>query len=278
MAQSVSTRPAGAPDALSKPMSCAQSSRRLLLETALSDRHPQPPEPSEERDFVALDEIQAFIREDPVGKFYSYKRGEPDPYLNRGCSVVEASLALACAHPNVKLAVRAKQNVDTLWERGAEGAYPMLFSGQPSASQIWGSVRLRRAVGDRLHQIGKELKGRGSDVADRGDLVVTHLVFQSIDRKDMGAEEYDWEGTLAKAGSLVDSVFPRLLHHIDAEYGPDSASLTPYPADPARCCKLTELVLRDVRSDTGTPIDDGYRLKKGQRKRKPAAPTARRSC
>src|SRR5699024_6778828 len=113
----------------------------------------------EERDFVALDEIQAFIREDfgSIGKFYSYKRGEPDPVPEQGCSVVEASLALACAHPNVKLAVRAKQNVDTLWEWGAEGAYPMLFSGQPSASQIWGSVRLRRAVGDRLHQIGKEL-------------------------------------------------------------------------------------------------------------------------
>jgi len=232
----------------------------------------------EERDFVALDEIQAFIREDfgSIGKFYSYKRGEPDPVPEQGCSVVEASLALACAHPNVKLAVRAKQNVDTLWERGAEGAYPMLFSGQPSASQIWGSVRLRRAVGDRLHQIGKELKGRGSDVADRGDLVVTHLVFQSIDRKDMGAEEYDWEGTLAKAGSLVDSVFPRLLHHIDAEYGPDSkASLTRTLSDPARCRKLTELVLRDVRSDTPVPpIDDGYRLKKGQRKRKPRRPNS----
>ncbi|WP_026119218.1 AIPR family protein [Nocardiopsis ganjiahuensis] len=232
----------------------------------------------EERDFVALDETQALIREDfgTIDKFYSYKRGEPDPVPEQGCSVVEASLALACAHPNVKLAVRAKQNVDTLWERGTEGAYPMLFSGQPSASQIWGSVRLRRAVGDWLHQIGKDLKGRGSDVADRGDLLVTHLVFQSIGRKDMGAEEYDWEGTLARAENIVDSVFPRLLHHIDTEYGPDSkASLTRTLSDPARCRKLTDLVLRDVRSDAPVPaIDDDYRLKKGQRKRKQRRPNS----
>jgi hypothetical protein len=232
----------------------------------------------EERDFVALDETQALIREDfgNIGKFYTYKRGEPDPVPEQGCSVVEASLALACAHPNVKLAVRAKQNVDTLWERGAEGAYPMLFGEQPSASQIWGSVRLRRAVGERLHQVGKELRGRGSDVADRGDLLVTHLVFQSIGRKDMGAEEYDWEGTLEKAQDLVDSVFPRLLHHIDAEYGPDSkASLTRTLSDPVRCRKLAELVLHDIRSSSPVPaIDDGYRLKKGQRKRKPRRPNS----
>lgn len=232
----------------------------------------------EERDFVALDETQALIREDfgIIDKFYSYKRGEPDPVPEQGCSVVEASLALACAHSNVKLAVRAKQNVDTLWERGAEGAYPMLFDGQPSASQIWGSVRLRRAVGDCLHQVGKDLRGRGSDVADRGDLLVTHLVFQSIDRKDMGAEEYDWAGPLSQAEHLVNSVFPRLLHHIDSEYGPDSkASLTRTLSDPARCRKLIELVLHDVRSNAVVPaIDDDYRLKKGQRKRKPRRPNS----
>jgi hypothetical protein len=232
----------------------------------------------EDRDFVALDETQALIREDfgTLDKSYTYKRGEPDPVPDQGCSVVEASLALACAHPNVKLAVRAKQNVDTLWERGSEGAYPMLFAGQPSAHQIWGSVRLRRAVGDRLHEIGKGLRGRGSDVADRGDLLVTHLVFQCIERKDMSAEDYDWDGMVLRAAGLADTLFPWLLHHIDAEYGPESkASLTRTLSDPTRCRELVQLVMRDVRAGAAVPpIDDGYQLKKGERKRKPRRPNS----
>src|SRR5690606_29548851 len=83
----------------------------------------------EDRDFVALDEVQSRIREDfaiRLEKTYTYKRGEPDPAPDSGCSVEQAAVALACAHPNPKLVVRAKQNVATLWERGAGGAYELL--------------------------------------------------------------------------------------------------------------------------------------------------------
>lgn len=224
------------------------------------------------RDFIALDETQALIREDfgVLGKSYNYKRGEPDPTPEEGCSVVEAAIALACLHPNVKLVIRAKQHVDTLWERGPEGAYPMLFGGQPSASQIWGAVQLRRAVGTRLHQIGKELRGRGSDVAEHGDLIITHLVFQCVDHKGMDSEEYDWDKALSKTDDLVNIVLPWFLYHMDAEYGPDSkSSLIRTLSDPSRCQELIALVLRDIQACQPVPaVSDEYQLTEGQQERR----------
>ncbi|WP_017611995.1 AIPR family protein [Nocardiopsis salina] len=252
------------------------SDRSSLLPTRITDTRNRQNR-VEDRDFVALDETQALIREDfgTQDLAYTYKRGEPDPVPEHGCSVVEAAVALACAHPNVKLAVRAKQNVDSLWEQGADGAYPLLFGVQPSVHQIWGSVRLRRAVGDHLHGLGKKLRGRGSDMADRADLLVTHLVFRFIGGKETSTDDFDWDSTLERAGELVDTVFPWLLHHVDSEYVPDKTSLTRTLADPTRCRELGDLVLRDVLAQKSTPdIDTAYRLQQGQRKRKPRRPNS----
>ncbi len=210
----------------------------------------------EDRDFVALDEVQALIREDfalTLERTYTYKRGEADPGPEYGCSVVQAAVALACAHPNPKLVVRAKQNVDTLWEQGPEGAYPMLFGEQPGAHQIWGSVRLQRAIGTELHKIGKRLKGRASDVTDRADLFITHLTFQIIDRQGIEDDEYDWEGVIRRVPELVPEVLARLMRHVDAEYGPESRkSLSRTLADPTRCRHLAQLVVQDAHE--GTPL------------------------
>ncbi|WP_236572219.1 AIPR family protein [Nocardiopsis sp. FR4] len=224
----------------------------------------------EERDFVALDRTQTYIREEfalVLDKTYTYKRGEADPSPDQGCSVTQAAVALACAHPNTKLTVRAKQNVDTLWERGSDGAYDLLFKEQPSASMIWGMVRLHRATVARVHEVAKKYKGRAADVADRGDFLIAHLVSQIIDRKGMDDVEYGWDGVLARVPALVDTVFPWLVHHVDLAFGPDSKkSLTRTLSDPLRCRLLSDAVLRDVRAGGESPkVPDDYLRQAQQR-------------
>ncbi len=105
------------------------------------------------RDFIALDPVQAEIREElrlSLGKTYIYKRGAPDPAPDTGCSVVQAAVALACAHHSAELAVRAARDTNLLWERGDRGAYSRIFAEAPGAYRIWRSVELHRAVGDAL--------------------------------------------------------------------------------------------------------------------------------
>lgn len=233
----------------------------------------------EQRDFIALDEVQAMIREDFVlslNKSYVFKRGEPDPAPDEGCSVVHAAIALACAHRNTELAVRAKRDTDLLWERGSGGAYPRLFGERPGAFQIWRSVLVHRAVGTALNEERKKFQKRAADVGQRGDLLVTHLVFQLIDQDRIDDPEYDWATALREVPSLTNRVLSWLIHHIDTEYGPTSF-LSGTLTDAGRCKRLAELVLRDAQREGVIPdLPAVYRATKagGRRPRRPnAVPT-----
>lgn len=229
----------------------------------------------EQRDFIALDEVQAMVREDfmlSLQKSYVFKRGEPDPAPDEGCSVVHAAIALACAH-NTELAVRAKRDTDLLWERGSGGAYPRLFGERPGAFQIWRSVLVHRTVGTALNEERKRFQKRAADVSHRGDLLVTHLVFQLLDQDRIDDPDYDWDAALREVPALTNRVLSWLIHHIDAEYGPTSF-LSGTLTDAGRCKRLAELVLRDAEREGVIPdLPAIYKATK-ESKRKPRRPNA----
>jgi hypothetical protein len=214
------------------------------------------------RDFIALEPAQAEIREDfllSLGKTYVYKRGEPDPAPDAGCSVVHAAIALACAHRSPELAVRASQDTDLLWERESTGAYPRLFGEVPTAYRIWRSVQVCRAVGTALEVERKRLHGRASDMARRGEMLVTHLVFQLIDHDEIDDPGLDWRPTLDRVPALTTSVLSWLIHHMDAEYGKNSFLSNTF-TDETRCKHLAKRVVEDVRRGGTVPVlPDDYR-------------------
>lgn len=228
----------------------------------------------EQRDFIALDEVQAMIREDfmlSLNKSYVFKRGEPDPAPDEGCSVVHAAIALACAHRNTELAVRAKRDTDLLWERGGGGAYPRLFGERPGAFQILRSVLVHRTVGNALNEERKRFQKRAADVSQRGDLLVTHLVFQLLDQDRIDDPEYDWDAALREVPALTNRVLSWLIHHIDTEYG-STSFLSGTLTDAGRCKRLAELVLRDAEREGVIPdLPAAYKATK-ESKRKPRRP------
>jgi hypothetical protein len=232
-----------------------------------------------QRDFIALDTTQAQIREDfllSVGKIYVFKRGEPDPSPDAGCSLEHAAVALACAHRSPELAVRASQGTDSLWERGSSGAYPRLFSEQPTAHRIWRLVQARRAVGAALESLRKGLHGRAADMARRGELLVTHLVFQLLDLEEVDEFGFDEQAMLERIPELTGQVLPWLIYHVDAEYGQNSFLSTTF-TDETRCKDLAKLVLDDVRHGRTVPdLRDDYLppRRRPRRQRRPnAVPT-----
>ncbi|WP_199487461.1 AIPR family protein [Actinomadura spongiicola] len=215
-----------------------------------------------QRDFIALDATQAVIREDfllSLGKTYVFKRGEPDPSPNAGCSVEHAAIALACAHRSPELAVRASHGTGTLWERGSSGAYPRLFGETPTAYRIWRLVQARGAVGVSLGVKHKELRGRAADMARRGDLLITHLVFQLLDLEEIDEHDFDEEAMSASIPDMTDEVLSWLIHHVDAQYGENSFLSTTF-TDETRCKHLAKLILEDVRRGGTVPsLRDDYR-------------------
>ncbi|MER5363377.1 AIPR family protein [Streptomyces sp. NPDC002785] len=243
---------------------------RRITETTNTQNH------VEQRDFIALDEVQAMIREDfalSLQKSYVYKRGEPDPAPGEGCSVVHAAIALACAHHGTELTVRTKRDTDLLWERGTGGAYPRLFGERPSAFQIWRSVLVHRAVGAALNEERKKFQKRAADVAQRGDLLVTHLVFQLLEQDRIDDPDHDWDTVLAEVPALTARVLEWLIHHIDGEFG-QTSFLSGTLTDVARCKQLAALVLRDAQREGVIPdLPAEYRPSEGG-KRKPRRPNA----
>jgi hypothetical protein len=232
-----------------------------------------------QRDFIALDSTQPKIREDfllSLGKLYVFKRGEPDPSPDAGCSVEHAAVALACAHRSPELAVRASQGTDTLWERGPSGTYQRLFGEQPTAHRIWRLVLARRAVGAALESIRKGLYGRAADMTRRGELLITHLVFQHLDLEEIDEFGVDERAMLESIPDLTDHVLSWLIYHVDAEYGPNSFLTTTFTNE-TRCKDLATLVLDDVRHGRTVPVlPDDYLppSRKSRRQRRPnAVPT-----
>ena len=234
----------------------------------------------ERRDFVALDPVQAAIKEDfalSLQKTYVVKRGEPEPPPDGGCSVVSAAIALACAHRNPELALRAKRNTDLLWEEGPQGAYQLLFNPQdpPSAYQVWRTVLVLRKVDETLHQTAKYRQARAEAIAKLGNRLIAHIVFQYLDLDGIDDPDTDWDAVLTQVPDVVERTTTLLIHHVDAKFGSNSIVASTL-ANIDRCRTLVDLVLADLRGNVPVPeLPLDYRpAKRIPRQRRPnAVPT-----
>ncbi|MDG4829330.1 AIPR family protein [Solwaraspora sp. WMMD1047] len=234
----------------------------------------------ERRDFVALDPTQAAIKEDfalSLQKTYMVKRGEPEPTPESGCSVLSAAIALACAHRNPELAIRAKRGTDLLWEEGPQGAYQLLFNEQdpPGAYQIWRTVLVLREIDETLHRTAKGHQARSEAIAERGNRLIAHIVFRYLDLDGIDDPDSDWSPILAQVPDATRRAAGWLVHHIDAKFGPNSIVASTL-ANVERCRALISLVLSDLQRNIPVPdLPPDYRPeKKIPKQRRPnAVPT-----
>ncbi|MEH0844942.1 AIPR family protein [Micromonospora sp. CPCC 205711] len=209
----------------------------------------------ERRDFVALDRVQIEIREDfrlTLGLTYAIRRSEFEPSPESGCTVREAAVALACAHPNADLATRIRQNEDLLWEEGAAGAYNLLFGERPTAVQIWRSVLLLREVRDSLHEITARLEGRAAAIAEQSTLIVAHIIFRQLGREGVEDPDVDWRPVLDQVPGLTNRAIQWMIYEVDKNYGKNSFIAGTFSsADRVR--SLVAEVIQLIESDARVP-------------------------
>jgi AIPR protein len=197
----------------------------------------------ERSDFVALDPEQARLRTElllSLQKTYSIKRGEETPPLEYGCTVTEATVALACAEPEPALAVIAKSAVGRLWESTDRPPYKQLFNARTTANRLWACVEVARAVERALEKKRSGLEGRARAVAVQGNRIALHLVFRELDM-DLAEDRGDpWDAELASVSTRTEALLDLMIKQVEAEY--PSNYITSLFKNASRCTVLVALV------------------------------------
>jgi AIPR protein len=201
----------------------------------------------ERSDFVALDPEQARLRTElllSVRKTYSIKRGEEQPPPEHGCTVAEATVALACAESDPSLAVIAKSAVGRLWESTQRAPYKTLFNPTTSAFRLWRSVQTMREVDRQLDTRRASLEGRDRAVAVQGNRIALHLVFRELNTSQIDDPETDWDAQLALVSAKTDEVLDLLIKHVEDEYSGNY--ITSLFKNASRCERLVDLAVSDL--------------------------------
>lgn len=189
----------------------------------------------ERRDFAALDPNQQRLASELLldGKRYTYKSGDADPDQLSGCSIVEATVALACATDDVALAVQAKREIGRLWEDIDSPPYTTVFNDATTATELWRAVEIMRLVDSRLMRISSSDLPRAEMVAVHGNRLVLHRVFQDARVRAFRADTTDFEAIKSAVGTVTEDVLARLADYLDAKYA--NAYLGSLSKNAAKC-------------------------------------------
>lgn len=177
----------------------------------------------ERRDFVALDSEQQRIREELAidGVVYALKSGEVATE-GKSFTVVDATVALACAGGDVDLAVQAKREIGRLWlgpEGGSQGSlYRRLFNRGVSGEQVWRSVQVLRKIDENIIAERSSREGRERQIGVHGNRIIAHLVFARVVGDLSGISDDDFLVKLESAGNSVSVYYSSLVDVINDEY------------------------------------------------------------
>lgn len=193
----------------------------------------------EKRDFVALDPEQERIRQELHidGVEYAYKAGTGTGAAAKRFDLTEATVALACAHADVGLAVQAKREIGRLWDDISKAPYKQLFSAGTAGPFVWEAVQALRAVDTSLQTEAKKYSGRDGLVCVHGNRFIQWAALRQL---GIGPSE-SFASMSAKVPTVVQSTVAGVVAAVKTNYA-DS-----YPAslfkNLAKCRLLAKLVV-----------------------------------
>jgi len=173
----------------------------------------------EKRDFAALDKEQGRLRSDlllSLGKEYVFRTGDHPPAPEKGCTLDEATVALACAHSDINYCMTAKREVSKLYEDVQQSPYIVLFNPSLTALKLWRAVEVLRRVDAFLKDAQSEKDGKDRLIAIHGNRLLLHLVFVAL---GSGVFEVDSaESEIAKIPQIASDALSRMTSEIMKHY------------------------------------------------------------
>ncbi|MFJ1868209.1 AIPR family protein [Streptomyces sp. NPDC088097] len=199
------------------------------------------------RDFLALDAEQSRLKNEFLVENlqYIYKRGEADPAAETGCSVTDATIALACAHADVGLSTQAKREISRLWDTGERGAYKKLFNPSVTYLRIWRAVGVMRRVEELISDATFSLEGRARGIAVHGNRLILHLIFQQLPINKIDDPRFSWDTEIDNLSEIADHTLIAVIAIAEAGYPGYPASLF---KNATKCASLSSDVLKALTS------------------------------
>ncbi len=145
-----------------------------------------------------------------------YKQGEPDPHGEEGCSIVEATQALGCAH-SVNLAVQVKKEIGNIWANTDVAPYTELFNEKLSSKRLWQDVRIMRQVDDELQPLRTADVPRADMICVHLNRVILYLVFQD-QAVVISRNKGDLPGLLQNVKNSVATNFKKISEYVQKNH------------------------------------------------------------
>jgi AIPR protein len=193
------------------------------------------------RDFAAMDPTQHRLATELAldGRKYVFKTGElDDPQGDSGCGLTEATQALACAQPNVDLAVLVKRNIGALWQDITKKPYTDLFNEGLTGVTLWRSVEVMRTVETELRQLRLTTAPRADLIGVHLHRIILHLVFQDPELKPWNHDDGDRDKLLAVVRGATKRIFPQVADYLEQER--KSEYLATLAKNTEKCKALTD--------------------------------------
>jgi len=196
------------------------------------------------REFAAMDPVQHRLATEFAldRKLYAYKQGEMDPKGEDGCSIMEATQALACAH-SIGLAVQAKREIGALWADTEGAPYRDLFNERTTSESVWRTVRIMRAVDHELHQLRSSETPRAELVAVHFNRVILHMVYRNEVTRGLGHRHSLDDKWLANIGQIVQRIFGEVATYLDRNHKEEY--LAAFAKNQRRCEDLVTMLSSD---------------------------------
>lgn len=199
----------------------------------------------EPQDFASLDPIHEQLRQDlklDMSKTYVYKSGDRNPSDDDTCTIEEATIALACANPDVRLAAHAKRNLGVLWEDITRPPYKLIFNDRLTALRLWRCIEVLRVVEARLDE-EKENRERQTTawrIVVHGNRFILHRVFQILPFHTFDMLELNMDPILKQASEEVARAVDGIASVVEQHF-PDSY-LNSFFKSGSKCAELAQLL------------------------------------
>ncbi|MCK1694580.1 AIPR family protein [Bradyrhizobium sp. 144] len=174
------------------------------------------------REFAAMDPLQHRLAVEFAldKRRYVYKSGETDPKGDEGCSIVEATQALACAH-SVRLAVEVKREIGSIWADTDAAPYTQVFPPDLSAERVWKAVGVMRITDEAIQVLRFSPAPRADLVGTHMARIILHLVFQDPHVRQGYRSAGPFENAVEAIKACISGIFDRVADYIERNHPND---------------------------------------------------------
>lgn len=198
----------------------------------------------EGRDFASLDPNQVRLAQEFAldGRQYAYRSGDRSTSAENGCTLTEATVALACAQSDSGLAVQVKNQIGRIFDDLEGPPYKLLFNDTTSAEYVWRLVTAMRAIDQRLSVLATGNVPRAEMLAAHGNRFILHRVLNAWLESQIKNPNTAISSIASAASSATDSVFKAVSDYL--EENEPKAYLQPFFKTRERCAKLAKGISR----------------------------------